>query len=318
MVTAVEQRVVRSTAGEHRYDHLVLATGSEPVVLRGQRESATAHVLRTRADAARIRAALRPGARIVVVGAGWIGAEVATAAVRQGCDVTVVDSAATPLANALPAAIGDRTVPWYRGAGVTLRWGTAVDRITPTGLLLDDGAELAADAVVVGVGARPATSYLANNGVGVRTHRDGAVVVDARLRAAASNVYAIGDIASWPSSRFGTLRTEHWDHAAQSGAHVARAILGDARAYDPVPYVWSDQWGRCLQLVGHPVADAELVVDEGDGPDRWVAWWTSGGRLVAALAVNQPRLIRAARRSIERGDAVGAPAAAAGHPWSER
>lgn len=300
VVTGLTRSAVRTASGEHRYDVVVLASGSEPIELPGQRDCPTAISLRTRRDAVRLRSWLEPSARVVIVGSGWIGAEVATAAVDRGCRVTVVDAADYPLATALPENVGSRTASWYKRAGVELRLGSPVERVLPDGVLLADGRVVAADVVITGVGAKPATSYLQEVDLGLTLAPDGSVLTDERLAAIPGRVYAVGDVARWRSSRFGTIRTEHWDHAVASATHVARGVLGAADRYDPVPYIWSDQFGRRLQYVGHHHSPSAPHIHRADDHD-WSAWWMTEDRLTAVLAVDQPRLVRAARRAIADG-----------------
>ncbi|WP_246236601.1 NAD(P)/FAD-dependent oxidoreductase [Actinomadura chibensis] len=285
---------VESTGGVHPYDAVVLATGSSPLRLGGT--SRAVHALRTVADARRLRAALRDGASVAVVGAGWIGNEVATRAAALDRKVTVIDAAPTPLARALPAAVGERLVPWYAERGIDLRLSTPVTGVDDRGVALADGGRVDADIVVAGIGARPDTDWL--RGSGVPLAPDGAVDADATLRTGPGPVYVAGDIVRWPSRLFGgRLRVEHWDHAAASARTAARNVLGRAEPYDPVPYFWSDQLGHRLQYVGHHDGADRLVL-RGRPPGSWTALWFRGGRLRAALAVDDPRDVRDARRLI--------------------
>jgi 3-phenylpropionate/trans-cinnamate dioxygenase ferredoxin reductase component len=318
------RRVLLTDAGELPYDRLVLATGARAVALPGQ--SAAAHLLRTHDDAVALRAVLRPGARLVVVGGGWIGAEAATAARKLGCEVIVVEAAPVPLAGALPPEVGELTRRWYAEAGVELRTSTAVGGIVDadrpleglggSAVLLTDGTELDADAVVVGIGARPDTAWL--HGSGIDLDDRGAVAADAGLRASAEGVFAVGDCASFPSARYGTrLAVHHWDNALQ-GAKVAAANAlatepGQDLVYDPVPYFWSEQFGRMVQYAGPHRPGDELLwrgdpggsgggVGGGSGQyGGWGALWLRGDVPVALLAVDRPRDLAQGRRLIERG-----------------
>ena len=293
-----DDRVLQTDGGPVRFDALVLATGAAPVRLPGD---ASAVTLRTREDAASLQARLQPGARLVIVGAGWIGAEVATAAVRAGTHVTVVEGLAAPLASALPAEVGLRMLPWWSGADVRL--GAVVDAVEPGAVHLTSGERLAADVVLVAVGARPETSWLAGSGV-VLTSR-GAVAVDGTLRTTRPDVYAAGDCAAWESSRYGTrMHVEHWDNALHAPAVAAANVLGDDRRYDPVPYFWSEQWGRMVQYAGHHPAGDRVVWREGD--ESWGAFWLAGDQLVAALTVDRPRDLVQARRLMQADQAVDA------------
>lgn len=296
-------------AGSVGYDRLVLATGAEPVALPGTRGAPGVHLLRTLDDALALRAVLKRRSRVVVVGAGWIGAEFATAAREAGCEVTVVEAADRPLAGALPAEVTTHMRSWYEAAGVTLVTGAAVAAAEPGRVRLRDGTEFAADAVVVGIGARPATGWLAGSGVALGP--DGAVAADDRLRTSAPDVYAVGDCASFPSARYGTrLLVHHWDNALHGPRTVAANLLGDDAAYDPVPYFWSEQFGRFVQYAGyHPAAD-ELVWRGDPGHAAWSVCWLRGGVLTALLAVGRPRDLAQGRKLMERGAALD-PAKAA-------
>ncbi|MFI9821357.1 NAD(P)/FAD-dependent oxidoreductase [Streptomyces sp. NPDC052013] len=292
-------------AGPVPYDVLVIATGAEPVRLPGADGVPGVHLLRTLDDAERLRPVLARQHDIVVVGAGWIGAEFATAAREAGCAVTVVEAADRPLAEALPAEVAAPMTAWYADAGVELRTHARVERVEPGAVLLDDGSRLPAGAVVVGIGARPATAWLA--GSGVRLGAYGEVVADRHLATSVPDVYAVGDCASFPSGRYGErLLVHHWDNALQGPRTVAANILGATTGeppavYDPVPYFWSEQFGRFVQYAGHH-ADADRIVWRGDpsGP-AWTVCWLRQSRLVALLAVGRPRDLAQGRRLIEAG-----------------
>ncbi|HEX6468050.1 MAG TPA: FAD-dependent oxidoreductase [Streptosporangiaceae bacterium] len=311
--------VVETTAGELPFDGLVIATGAAPVALPG----AAARLLRTIDDARALRAALRPGRRLAIVGAGWIGAEVATAAAAAGCRVTVVEAAGAPLSAALGAEVGALTAPWYAEAGVELVTGRAVAAVEADGLALTGGGRIEADEVLVCVGVRPETGWLAGSGLAL----DRGVAVDGALRAALADpggggapgrgrpgvprpeVVAAGDCAAWWSARYRRrLRVEHWDTALNSPDVAAATLVGRPAVYDPVPYFWSEQFGRMVQYAGsHRSAGegaerdgedgAERLVMRGDPAGRkWAACWLSGDRLDAILTVDQPRDLVQARR----------------------
>jgi NADPH-dependent 2,4-dienoyl-CoA reductase/sulfur reductase-like enzyme len=300
--------------GEHRldteagpvpYDVLVIATGAEPLRLPGAEGVPGVHLLRTLDDAERLRPVLARQHDIVVVGAGWIGAEFATAAREAGCAVTVVEAADRPLAGALPAEVAAPMASWYADAGAVLRTHARVERVEPGAVLLDDGTRLPAGAVVVGIGARPATAWLAGSGIALGAQ--GEVVADDRLRTSAPDVYAVGDCASFPSGRYGErLLVHHWDNALQGPRTVAANIVGEPTGeppavYDPVPYFWSEQFGRFVQYAGHHTsADTTLWRGDPAGP-AWAVCWLRDGRLVALLAVGRPRDLAQGRRLIEAG-----------------
>ncbi|MER7476451.1 FAD-dependent oxidoreductase [Streptomyces sp. NPDC126510] len=287
------------------YDVLVVATGAEPVRLPGTEGVPGVHLLRTLDDAERLRPVLARQHDIVVVGAGWIGAEFATAAREAGCAVTVVEAAERPLAEALPAEVAAPMAGWYADAGAVLRTHARVERVEPGAVVLDDGTRLPAGAVVVGIGARPATAWLAGSGLELGPH--GEIVADEHLRTAVPDVYAVGDCASFPSGRYGErLLIHHWDNALQGPRTVAVNIVGGATGetpavYDPVPYFWSEQFGRFVQYAGHhAAADTTLWRGDPSGP-AWTVCWLRAERLVALLAVGRPRDLAQGRRLIESG-----------------
>lgn len=284
--------------GKHPFDHLVVATGAVPVSLPGPGRQ---RFLRTYDDALALRALLRPGLRLAIIGAGWIGAEVATAAAAAGCEVTVVEAGPAPLAAAIGAEAGARTVRWYERAGVDLRTGTAVESVQPGGLVVkgagDAGGshDLAADEIVTAVGVRPAVGWLADSGLVLGN----GITVDAGLRASLPGVYAVGDCAAFESRLFGTrLRVEHWDVALHAPEVVAANILGGAEAFDPVPYVWSEQFGVMLQYAGHHGPGDRLIWRGDPEAEKWTACWLSGTRLMAILTVSNPRDLLQGRRLI--------------------
>ncbi|MGW1379774.1 NAD(P)/FAD-dependent oxidoreductase [Streptomyces sp. NPDC002446] len=295
---------VETAEGPVSYDYAVIATGADPITLPGSEGLPGVHLLRTLDDAERLRPVLAAQHEIVVVGAGWIGAEFATAAREAGCAVTVVEAADRPLAGALPAEVAAHMTGWYADAGAELRTGARVAAVTPGTVTLADGTALPADAVVVGIGARPATAWLAGSGVAVSSE-DGSVLADERLRTSVPDVYAVGDCASFPSARYGSrLLIHHWDNALQGPRTVAENIArGEAEGvvYDPVPYFWSEQFGRFVQYAGHH-GDADELVWRGDPAQAaWSVIWLRDGRLVALLAVGRPRDLAQGRKLIERG-----------------
>ena len=326
--TGLGEAVLRTGRGEYAFDALVVATGASPIRLPGNGRQ---RFLRTLDDALELRSALHQGTRLTVVGAGWIGAELATAAARRGCQVTVVEAASTPAAAALGTEVGAWMVPWYAEAGVELLLRQPVESVEPGGLALPGGGWLAADQIVTAVGVRPQTGWLAGSGVALAN----GVAVDERLRASVPGVFAVGDCAAFVSRRYGArLRVEHWDCALHAPEVVAANILGGDEIYDPVPYFWSEQFGRMVQYAGHHTG-ADRLVWRGDPAGRqWTACWLSdsgpgsgagigdgaaakdgagtrgeaghrgAGRLVALLAVGRPRDLVQGRRLIAAGAIV--------------
>jgi 3-phenylpropionate/trans-cinnamate dioxygenase ferredoxin reductase subunit len=237
---------------------------------------------------------LTQGTKVVIVGAGWIGAEVATGAAQAGCDVTVVEAGPTPLA-ALPREVGELTIPWYAEAGIDLRLDTAAKSVQRKAVVLATGEKLAAELVLVAVGAAPETDWLAGSPVDV----DHGVLVDEHLATSLPGVVAVGDcVARW-SPRYDTrLRVEHWDDALHGPAVAVATLLGKEAVYDPIPYFWSDQLGHTIQWAGF-AKGANRVVRRGQpGDDNgWAFCWLADTRLVAMLTVDRPRdLVQGRRR----------------------
>jgi 3-phenylpropionate/trans-cinnamate dioxygenase ferredoxin reductase component len=294
--TGLRPGELSTDAGEHPFDALVLATGAFPVRLPGP---GAQHVLRTLDEALALRTLLLPGTRLSIVGAGWIGAELATAAAARGCLVTVLEAAGAPLAAAIGSEAGARTTPWYAQAGVELRLGQKVESIEDGGIALAGGEWQPADVIVTAVGVRPAVGWLESSPVRL----DNGIAVDGQLRTSMPGVFAAGDSASFWSARFGRrLRFEHWDVALHAPEVVAANVLGDSAGYDPVPYFWSEQFGRMIQYVGwHGAADQLIWRGDPAAAAKWAACWLAGGQLVAMLTVSLPRDLLQARRLIEAG-----------------
>ncbi len=255
------------------YDRLLLATGASPRRLPLADEAdVPVTYLRTLDDALALKPRL--SGRIVVVGAGWIGLEVAAAAREAGAEVTVFEQAAQPLEAVLGTELGVLFAELHREHGVDLRLGTSV------------GAKdlAAADLVVVGIGATPADELASEAGLACS---DG-VLVDARLRASDPHVYAAGDVARQDHPVLGRLRVEHWDAAIHQGRAAARAMLGDDAAYDRMPYFFTDQYDLGMEYVGHVgAAGYDEVVVRGDrGARKLVAYWLRAGRVLAGMHVN--------------------------------
>lgn len=294
--------VLETTSGEIGYDGLVLACGSEPVRLPDQ---AGALTLRTLDDARVLHERLRPKSSLLVVGAGWIAAEVASAAADRGMRATVLEAAATPVPT-LDRTIGSVLAGWYAEAGVTLRSSTPVAAAAAGRVVLADGSTLTADTVLVAVGVRPAISWLTGSalrlGVGV--------LVDASLASSVPGVVAVGDCAERYSERLSAwVRSEHWDDALRAPAIAAATLLGETASYDPVPYVWSEQFGRYVQVLGDVRGAPQLWRGRPDsvaGSPGWAAGWLDdAGRLRGFLAVDRGRDATQARKRIAAGrDAV--------------
>ncbi|SCK28020.1 NADPH-dependent 2,4-dienoyl-CoA reductase, sulfur reductase [Streptomyces sp. WMMB 714] len=302
------EQLVETGSGEVPYDQLVIATGAAPRTLPGSDGVEGVHLLRTLDDAARLRPVLAARGTVLVVGAGWIGAEFATAAREAGCAVTVVEAAGQPLPGALPAEVASHMRDWYAQSGAELRTGVAVRAVEPGAVQLADGTRLNADAVLVGIGSRPATGWLTDSAV--ELDERGAVRADEWLRTSAPHVYAVGDCASFPSARYGErLLVHHWDNALQGPRVVAENITAERFAdsaaersvYDPVPYFWSEQFGRFVQYAGHHAAEDETVYRGDPTEAAWSVCWLREGSLTALLAVGRPRDLAQGRKIMERG-----------------
>jgi 3-phenylpropionate/trans-cinnamate dioxygenase ferredoxin reductase subunit len=273
------------------YDKLLLATGSAArrLPIPGA-DAAGVHHLRTVDDAAALNAVLTEGASLAIVGAGWIGLEVAASARARGVDVTVVETARLPLLGALGAETAEVFAQLHRDRGVDLRFEQTVEEITTadgkaTGLRLGDGSTVTADAVLVAVGAAPNIGLAERAGLATA---DGGVLVDASLRTSDPDIYAVGDIAAAQHPLFGVrIRTEHWANALKQPAVAVAGMLGRAGEYAELPYFFTDQYDLGMEYVGH-APSYDRVVFRGDVRAReFVAFWLDGNnRVLAGMNVN--------------------------------
>jgi NADPH-dependent 2,4-dienoyl-CoA reductase/sulfur reductase-like enzyme len=293
----VEGRVLELDTGDRvAFDRLVIATGATPRVLPDQPELDGLFVLRTLADAQAIRARLDDRPRVVVIGAGFIGSEVAATCRGRGLDVTVLEALPVPMVRGVGEVIGAVCGELHRDHGVDLRTGVAVTGFEGDGRMervrFADGTALDADLVVVGVGVAPATGWLEGSSLTL----DNGVVCDETCLAA-PGIVAAGDVARWPNPLFGgrMMRLEHWTNAAEQGVAAAQRLLvgeSDAPPFAPVPFVWSDQYDVKIQTVGAIQGDDEVVVAHGSLEERrFVALFGREGRLVGALGFSRPRLV---------------------------
>ena len=277
-----------STVG---YDKLLLATGSDP--RRPPIPGADAngvHYLRTIDDAATLNSVLAEGSSMAIVGAGWIGLEVAAGARERGVNVTVVEIAELPLLTALGREVAEVFAALHRDHGVDLRLGATVDEITTsagkaTGLKLGDGSTISADAVLVAVGAAPNTGLAERAGLAMG---DGGVLVDSSLRTSDPDIFAVGDIAAAEHPLFGVrIRTEHWANALKQPAVAAAGMLGKPAEYAELPYFFTDQYDLGMEYAGH-APEYERVVFRGDVDGReFVAFWLDAdNRVLAGMNVN--------------------------------
>ena len=296
----VPSRTVGLHGGERlQYDALVIATGASPRMIPDTPDLHGIHVLRTLENCLDIRAALQRASSLVVVGAGFIGAEVAATSRKRGLDVTVLEALPVPLSRGLGPTLGPVVAGIHADHGVDLRTGAGVagfegkDRVER--VVLADGATVDADVVVVGVGVVPNTQWLEGSGLELR---DG-VVCDAYCQSvSAPNVYAVGDVARWRNELFDEeMRIEHWTNGVEQAMAVANNIAGDKAPYSPVPYVWSDQYDSKIQIVGRPSADDQVEVPLGDFDDRkFVALTHRDGRLTGAVGLDEPRKVMRFKR----------------------
>jgi 3-phenylpropionate/trans-cinnamate dioxygenase ferredoxin reductase component len=283
------------------YDGLVIATGVIARRLPFGHDLAGVHVLRTLTDALALRDDLREARRVVVIGAGLLGAEAAAVARTMGRDVTLIDPVAQPMQQQFGPEIGAVVARLHVDHGTELRMGTSVTGLAGsggrvTGVHLTDGAVAPADVVLVAIGARPATAWLDGSGLSLT---DG-VDCDRTCRAGES-IVAAGDVASWIDHRTGRrLRVEHRSNATEQGMAAARTLLGATRPFRPIPFFWSEQFGVRIQAYGTWSAGARMrIVDGAPEQGRFTATYESDGRIVGVLGWNAPREVRGLRKLLE-------------------
>ena len=294
-VDLVARRVRLGSGDSLAYRTLVVATGATPRVppVAGV-DLPGVLTLRRRADSDTIHAALKPGARVVVLGGGWIGLEVAAAARQAGCEVTVLEAAPLPLQRVLGDTLGAYFADFHRRNGVDLRTGATVESIEGdhgvlAGVRTDRG-ELPADLVVLGVGVRPNTDLLADSGLIADPSAGGGVAVDEHLRSAEPNVLAAGDVANARHAVLGrSLRVEHWDNAIRQGQLAAKSILGRPDVHDWWPYFYTDQFDLGMEYVGYAGPTDDVTIRGGRErleSGEFVAFWHRDGVVTAAMNVN--------------------------------
>lgn len=287
------------------YDELVIATGLVPKRISSFPDLTGIHVLRSYDQSLALRREAGAARRAVVVGAGFIGCEVAASLRGLGVDVVLVEPQPAPLASVLGEQIGELVARLHRAEGVDVRCAVGVaqvggdDRVQS--VTLGDGTELEADLVVVGIGSHPATEWLEGSGIEV----DNGVVCDEVGRASAPHVWAIGDVASWRDTVGGQVRVEHWSNVADQARAMAPSMLGqDALAAVSVPYFWSDQYDVKIQCLGEPEATDTVHLVEDDGR-KFLAYYERDGVVVGVVGGGMPGKVMKARSKI----AAGAPIA---------
>jgi 3-phenylpropionate/trans-cinnamate dioxygenase ferredoxin reductase component len=303
-IDAAQSAVILADGERLSYDRLLLATGARPRRLGVPgADLEGVHELRTLEDSDVLRSVLEAGGRLVVIGAGWIGCEVAASARGLGASVTVVEQAGTPLEAVLGPRLGAFFGELHRSHGVELLTGAGVERITDggRGVALAGGRTIEADAVLLAVGVAPATALAEAAGLAVG---DG-ILVDELLRTSADGVFAAGDVASTQHARYGRIRVEHWDNAIGQGQAAARSMLGTDEPYAKLPYFFTDQYDLGMEYVGHHGRADELTI-RGSLEDRnFRAYWTApDGHITAAMHVNDWDAIDPMRELVETGGAL--------------
>ena len=286
-VDADHRELALDTGERLTFDGLLLATGAEPrrLTVPGS-DLPGIHYLRTLADSDALRERLDAGGKLVVVGAGWIGAEVAASARQRGLEVTLIAPSLVPLERVLGAEIGAVYRDIHREHGVEMLLGDGVAAFEGDGMVervhTRSGRTIDCAAVVAGVGATPRTQLAAAAGLAV----ENGILVDGRLQTGVPGIFAAGDVANHLHPRLGRLRVEHWDNALHQGPAAARGMLGSAERYERLPYFFSDQYDVGMEYSGHATSWDRVVV-RGDSASReFIAFWLAGGRVVAGMNVN--------------------------------
>ena len=286
-------------------DAIVLATGARPRTLARSDALAGVHVLRTLDDASALRSELEGEAKnVVVIGAGFIGAEAAATAHLAGHKVTIIEAGAVPMERGLGPVIGTICGDLHREEGVDLRLSTGVRSLLGddaiAGVELDDGSVLAADVVVIGIGVVPNTEWLDDSGLTI----DNGIVAN-EFCEAAPNIYVAGDVARWTNPMFDgeLMRVEHWENAVEQGNYVGRRIAGtETEAFAPVPWFWSDQYSYKIQLAGRPLGTDDMKIIDGTIEEkRFAAIFGRNGMLTGVFGLNRPKHVMQYRMQMTQG-----------------
>jgi NADPH-dependent 2,4-dienoyl-CoA reductase/sulfur reductase-like enzyme len=297
----VPTRTVRTEHGRtYHGDAIVVATGANPRRLPGSEGTAGVHVLRSLDDTLRLRDDLSPGRKLVVVGDGVLGSEIAATAVQLGVDTTLAGPQQAPMELQLGSQVAAMLRELHTRRGVRLRLGTGVTALETddgrvSGVRLATGEVLAAEVVVIAFGAAPATEWLAGSDL----HLDNGVVCDARCQAA-DGIWAVGDVARFHHEHLGRpVRLENRTNATEQAAVVAANILGDDQSYTPIPYFWTDQFDVKIQVYGTPTPDMRMTVVDGDpASGRFVTVYHGQDRPAAVLGWNMPKQARQQRQQL--------------------
>jgi NADPH-dependent 2,4-dienoyl-CoA reductase/sulfur reductase-like enzyme len=300
-VDTAAQTLTLADGTQLRYDELVIATGLVPKRIPSFPDIAGIHVLRSVDESLALRKEAGSARRAVVVGAGFIGCEVAASLRKLGVEVVLVEPQPSPLASVLGEQIGDLVTRLHRAEGVDVRCGVGVSEVSGAErvekVVLADGTELEADLVVVGIGSRPATDWLDGSGIEV----DNGVVCDEHGRASAPHVWAIGDVASWRHDLGHQVRVEHWSNVADQARVMVPAMIGrEASAAVTVPYFWSDQYDVKIQCLGEPEADDTVHIVEDDGR-KFLAYYERDGVVVGVVGGGMPGKVMKTRNKIANG-----------------
>lgn len=296
-----ERGLVMVGDAEVSFDQLVIATGARARTIAGADHLAGVHTIRTLDDALRIRHRLTSASHVVVIGAGFIGAEVASSARKLGIDVTVVEAMASPLVRSVGEQVGAACASLHSEYGTKLLCGVGVAELegesSVRAVVLADGTRIEADLVVAGIGVVPNVEWLEGSGVKISN----GVECDEYLCTSAPNVYALGDIAMWTNPRYGeSMRIEHWTTTVEQAMVVAHNVMNPADRVpcEAIPYFWSDQYGHRIQFAGRSNADEIVELDSAGA--RYVALYRRGDRLIGALTIDGTPLLMQLRGRMMR------------------